>query len=48
MAHDRPDSPHIGDDLNIEMEDDAMPGIQGGSGSGWLLIKSFERREYCT
>jgi hypothetical protein len=34
MAHDRSDSPHIGDDLNIEMEDDAMPGIQGDLDAG--------------
>ena len=31
MAHDRSVSPsHIGDDLNLEMEEDVMPGIQAG------------------
>lgn len=35
MAHDRSDSPpHIGDDLNIEMEEDVMPGIQAGPEAG--------------
>ena len=34
MAHDRSDSPHIGDDLNLELEDDAMPGIQGDLEAG--------------
>lgn len=34
MAHDRSDSPQIGDDLNLEMEDDAMPGIQGDLEAG--------------
>jgi hypothetical protein len=32
MAHDRSESPHMGDDLNLEMEEsaDMMPGIQDG------------------
>jgi hypothetical protein len=34
MAHDRSVSPHIGDDLNIEMEEDAIPGIQGDLEAG--------------
>ena len=34
MAHDRSDSPHIGDDLNMEIEEDAMPGIQGDLDAG--------------
>lgn len=35
MAHDRSDSPpHIGDDLNLEMEEDVMPGIQAGPKAG--------------
>ena len=34
MAHDRSDSPHMGDDLNLEMEEDAMPGIQGDLEAG--------------
>jgi len=36
MAHDRSESPHIGDDLNLDLEDDAemMPGIQDGLETG--------------
>ena len=36
MAHDRSESPHIGDDLNLDMEDDAemMPGIRDGLETG--------------
>ena len=32
MAHDRSESPHMGDDLNLEMEEDVdmIPGIQSG------------------
>ena len=42
MAHDRSDSPHIGEDLDLEMEEDAIPGIQtdleaGGSSSSRVL-----------
>ena len=29
MANDRSDSPHTGDDLNLEMDEDVIPGIQG-------------------
>ena len=48
MAHDRSDSPHIGDDLNLEMEEDAMPGIQtdleaGGSSSRGLNVANPAR-----
>lgn len=36
MAHDRSESPHIGDDLNLEMEEDVdmMPGIPAGLEAG--------------
>ena len=48
MAHDRSDSPHIGEDLNLEMEDDVMPGIQtdleaGGSSSRALNVANSAR-----
>ena len=33
MSHDRSNSPHIADDLNIEIEEDAMTGIQEAGGS---------------
>jgi hypothetical protein len=33
-GHDRADSPHIGDDLNLEMEEDVMPGIEAGQAGG--------------
>ncbi|KAF8800273.1 hypothetical protein BYT27DRAFT_7148951 [Phlegmacium glaucopus] len=36
MAHDRSESPHMGDDLHLEMEEDAemIPGIQAGVAAG--------------
>ena len=47
MAHDRSESPHMGDDLNLEMEEDAdmMPGIHdsletGGSSSRILDVSN--------
>ena len=48
MAHDRSDSPHIGEDLNLEMEEDVMPGIQsdleaGGSSSRMLNVTNPAR-----
>ena len=40
MAHDRSESPHMGDDLNLEMEEDAdmMPGIQDSLEAGGSRI----------